>query len=72
MTAETTVRGIKYNWSSRFSDYIATMTRGNGYGGEEFWDEEEQFLKDKYKKRVGRSLSMGCGLFRELDTLAAP
>lgn len=59
-----------YSWSDNFDDYVACMTRGHGYGGEKFWDEEEQFLKDRYKsKQAAHTLSMGCGLFRELDTL---
>lgn len=54
----------KYDWANDFNQYINTMTRGHGYGGEKFWDEEEKFLKDRFTKKVSRCLNVGCGLFR--------
>lgn len=57
-------------WADDFSLYVAAMTRGHGYGGEIYWDEEERILRDYFKdKQVKRTLSVGCGLFRELETL---
>ena len=58
-----------YAWATDFQYYITSMTRGQGYDGEQYWDEEEQFLRTYFANKVGRSLSVGCGLFRELDTL---
>jgi len=59
----------KYAWASDFSQYVTSMTRGHGYGGEKFWDEEELFLRNRFAEKVSRCLSVGCGLFRELNTL---
>lgn len=61
-----------YSWTNDFDAYIASMTRGHGYGGEAYWDEEEAFLKRAFSSQyISRSLSMGCGLFRELDAMKA-
>lgn len=58
-------------WADDFSEYIKVMTRGHGYGGEEYWDEEESWIADYFSnKEIKRSLSVGCGLFREFETLS--
>ncbi len=60
----------EYHWSDDFSAYINTMTWGHGFAGEKYWKEEEGWIKAEYQEsKVDRSLSVGCGLFRELDTL---
>ncbi len=61
-----------YKWSDDFGDYLRSMLWRHGYEGEKYWREEEDFLLQYFAgKGVSRSLSVGSGLFRELDTLRA-
>lgn len=57
-------------WTENFSYFIRAMTWGQNYGGERYWQEEEEALRKLAQGRdIRRCLNIGCGLFRELETL---
>lgn len=65
-------KAVGFKWGKSIEDYTKAMTRGHGYGGEKFWDEEEKWLRERFAgKGLRSSLSIGCGMFREMESMRA-